>query len=218
MSLCGAELRVSSWGVYVSITLSSAFAQNQPATPDKAVYAERGLWIAAAAAICWTALGLESIVRPVQANYRDALVMAPFVLTTLAFWFMHQVQRSPGTPLERASFYSVMAGSALALAGIVGVQLNQPALAVLGFPWGAVLWAGGLILFGVAAARARVFPSYVGIAIVLLEPGSILTGLALSPIAPLREHGAYTAGVEKGAVLALVSLGFLAVRKKGNSC
>jgi hypothetical protein len=44
-----------------------------------------GSIVAAWAAFAWLALGAESIARPVQVNYRDALWMVPFVLTAIAF-------------------------------------------------------------------------------------------------------------------------------------
>src|SRR4051812_46382074 len=52
---------------------------------------------------------------------------------------------------------------------------------------------------GVATDRPRLGRSF------RLEPGSILTGLALSPIAPLHDRGAYSAGIEKGLALALIA-------------
>ena len=167
-----------------------------------------GSILAAVAAVCWIELGLDSILRPQQIDYRDALWIVPFALTAASFLCMQRAQPRAG----RLGFYSVMAASALTFAGNVGMLTDQPALAKLGFPWGAAVWTIGLILFGIATLKAGVFPRYVGIAIILLEPGSILTGLALSPIAPLHDRGAYSAGVEKGLVMALVSCGFLALR------
>ena len=82
--------------------------------------------------------------------------------------------------------------------------------AFLAFPGGAIIWTVGLIWYGIATWRAGVFPRYVGLALILFEPGSILTGLALSPISPLHDHGAYSAGIEKGAAMALLALGFRA--------
>ena len=107
-----------------------------------------------------------------------------------------------------------MIASALAFAGSIGIQAEQPALAALGFPGGAVIWAVGLMVFGVATLRAAVFPRFVGIALILLEPGSILTGLALAPISPLHDRGSYSAGVEKGLALALVSYGFMILQER----
>lgn len=180
---------------------------------SQAVLTHRGAVIAAFAASCWILFGLESIVRPVQDNLRDAVWMLPFALTAAAFWYVHRVQASPGMPWERAAFHMLMTASALVFCGNAGLVTGHPALAVLAFPWGALLWTAGMLLFGAATWQAAVFPRAVALTIMLLEPGSLLTGLALSPIAPLHERGAYSAGVEKGAALAVVAFGFLAVRK-----
>jgi hypothetical protein len=92
--------------------------------------------VAYAAAACWIALGLESIVRPEQENYRDWLWMLPFALTMLIFYFVHVVQRGAGQNVERAGFYFVMIASGLTVLGNVGVSLEQRTLAVLGLAWG----------------------------------------------------------------------------------
>ncbi len=163
-------------------------------------------WIAALAAACWIALGIDSIVRPQQVNYRDALWMLPFALTAVAFAYVHVAQRAKAQKWEPFAFHFLMIASVLVFLGNVGVLADQPLLAAFSFPWGAILWAVALIGFGIATWKVHVFPAYVGIAIALLEPGSILTGLLLSPIAPLHPRGAYSAGLEKGLVLAIVAV------------
>ena len=159
------------------------------------------------AAVCWIALGIESIIRPQQENYRDLVWMIPFTLTAITFFFVHAVQRSESAVFERVSFYLVIIASALVFLGNIGVSVNEPLLAVLGFPWGAIIWTIGLILFGIATWKTKMLPVYVGLALILLEPGSILTGLALSPISPLHDRGGYSAGVEKGLALILIGFG-----------
>jgi hypothetical protein len=170
--------------------------------------ARRGAVIAGLAATCWVALGLESIVIPAQRNYRDALWFVPFALTLAAFRYMHRLQRSAGVRLECWGFAVTMASMVLVMIGNIGALTNQAAMAVLAFPLGALLWTAALIIFGLGTWRANVFPRYVAAALVLLEPGSILAGLALSPIAPLHPRGGYSAGVEKGAALALIAVAF----------
>jgi hypothetical protein len=179
--------------------------------------AEAGIWVAYAAATCWIALGLESIVLPEQENYRDWLWIVPFGLTMLTFYFVHLAQRGAGQNVERASFYFVMIASGLTVLGNVGVSLEQRTLAVLGFPWGAVLWTVGLIGFGVGTWLAKVLPRYVALTLILLEPGSILTGVLLAPVAPLHPRGGYSAGVEKGLCLALIGMGLQAVLRDRQS-
>ena len=149
--------------------------------------------------------------RPEQENYRDWLWIIPFALTALALYFVHVVQRGAHQNLERAGFYFVMFASALTFLGNIGVSLEQRTLAMFGFPWGAVLWMVGLIGFGVGTWLARVLPRYVALTLILLEPGSIATGLALAPIAPLHNRGAYSAGIEKGLCLVLIGMGLQSV-------
>lgn len=178
-------------------------------------FAAKGANFAFAAAVSWEILGAESIVRPVQVNYRDLLWIIPFAFTAIACWYLHEVQRSRATSFERFSFYTLMAASALALVGNMGAYAAQPTLAALGFPLGAILWTLGLIAFGVATLKLRMLPPYVGVTLILLEPGSILTGLALAPVAPLRDHGAYSAGVEKGLAMAIVGIGLRWLQTRG---
>jgi hypothetical protein len=170
-----------------------------------------GIGVAYAAAGCWVALGLESIIRPEQANYRDWLWILPFSLTILTFYFLHVVQRGTTANMERAGFYFVMVASALTLLGNIGVSLEQRTLATLGFPWGAVLWTVGLVGFGIGTWQAKVLPRYVALTLILLEPGSILTGVLLVPVAPLHPRGGYSAGVEKGLCLAIMGMGLRAL-------
>lgn len=178
----------------------------EPISINIALLAATGSRLAWWAAVSWFALGVESILRPVQANYRDLIWMLPFTLTALAFIYVHYVQRSDSLA-ERIGFYSVMIASTLVFSGNIGLLTDQPMLSVLAFPWGAVLWAVGLIVFGLGTWKAGKLPKYVALALILLEPGSILTGLVLSPIAPLHDRGGYSAGVEKGLALAFIAYG-----------
>jgi hypothetical protein len=186
--------------------LASASAPCASSAEDSRL-AARGACVSFWAAACWIVLGVESIVRPYQENYRDLVWMIPFALTVIALAYLHAVQSSALHRVERAGFYAVMVASALTLVGSVGVLANQALLARLGFPWGALLWTVGLVSFGIGTLAARKVPPLVGITLILLEPGSILTGLALSPIAPLHDRGAYSAGVEKGLALLFIGLG-----------
>lgn len=145
--------------------------------------------------------------RPRQENYRDLFWMIPFGLTPVTFLYTHAVQRSQSARAEQVGFYLVMTASTLASLGNVGLLAGQPILAAFGFPWGALLWMVGLIAFGIGTLKAKALPRYVGVALILLEPGSILTGLALSPISLLHDRGACSAGVEKGLALIFIALG-----------
>ena len=163
--------------------------------------------LATGAAVTWTLLGAESVVRPGQHDERDVVWVVPWLLTAAAFAGLHQRQRRADRRGETWSFRLVLVAMAAVLLGQVGVVLDVAVLKVLGFPLGALLWLAVLIPFGVATVRARVVPRRVGVALALLEPGSILTGLALAPVAGLAERGGYSGALEKGLVLALLAAG-----------
>jgi len=102
-------------------------------------------------------------------NFRDAVWMIPFSLTAAAFIYLHLLQRSRAAMLEAIGFYAVMMASLLAFLGNVGVLTNFPLLAKFGFPWGALLWMAGLIVFGIGTWTARTAPWYVGLPLILLS-------------------------------------------------
>jgi hypothetical protein len=185
---------------------SAAISQN-PATDVSVRNARLGAgvgWISTAA---WVAIGVDSILRPIQDNRRDIFWWLPFGLFVLTLVAVHRAQRWRGLRIERYIYYGLIGASALALLGNVGVMLNNSLLSTMGFPGGAIVFALGLIAFGIATWRARVFPRYVALALILWEPGSIATGLLLAPISPLHDRGAYSAGVWKGLATALIAAG-----------
>ena len=163
--------------------------------------------LAAAAATAWVLLGVDSVLRPGEHDERDVWWVAPWLLTAAALTGLHLRQRRPDRRGERLSFRLVIAAMAAVFLGQVGVVLDVAALKVLGFPLGALLWLAALVPFGVATVRARVVPRRAGIALALLEIGSILTGVVLAPVAGLAERGAYSGALEKGLVLALLAAG-----------
>ena len=91
-----------------------------PPSADASRLAARGSWFAFFAAASWAALGVESIVRPYQENYRDLVWMIPFALTVVALVYLHAVQPSAMLRVERAGFCAVMVASAVTLLGSVG--------------------------------------------------------------------------------------------------
>lgn len=168
-------------------------------------------WISA---IAWVAIGVDSIVRPIQDNRRELYWWIPFVFMIFEIVAVHRVQRGRGLRLERYTYYLVLFASALVLLGNLGLVFNLEALAALGFPGGALVWTVGLIAFGVGTWRARVLPCYAAVSLMLWEPGSIAAGLLLAPISPLRDRGSYSAGLWKGLAVALVALALQQARRK----
>ena len=107
-----------------------------------------------------------------------------------------------------------MVACCLTVLGGVGNVLHNPLLERLGFPAGPVLWTVGLVVYGIASWRIHIFPRYVAWTLILFEPASILTGIALSPIAPLHDRGSYTGGIEKAVAVLILGL---AIRQLGAS-
>ena len=175
-------------------------------------FAKLGVWAGYSGAFCWAAMGVESVLRPWQDNRRDTFWMLPFVLTMFAFYCAHRVQEGR-TKWEAPAFWTVMIASALTFLGSVGLQLNIASLKSLGFPGGAILWMLGLIAFGIGTWKAGVLHRSAALALVLLEPASILCALALSPIAPLLERGAYSGNIGKGAAVAIVASALQRLRR-----
>lgn len=185
------------------------------AAPDPIAGAARaGTLLGMAAAVTWIALGLESTVRGGEMHYRDALWLLPWILTSATFAAVYRVQRERMSPSGRRAAYGLAGAMVLLLVGNLGLALGVDGLAFLGFPVGATLWLLLMIPFGVATVRAGVLPRRVGIAIALLEPGSMLTGLLLSPIAGLYDRGNYSGGIEKGLVVLVVALALSALHRR----
>ena len=135
----------------------------------------------------------------------------------LTIIYVHRVQRSRDLRLERHTFYVVMIAWPLVIIGNLGFVFNIPALASLGLPGGAVVGTVGLIAFGVGTWRARVLPRHVGLGLILWEPGSIATGLMLSPVSPLRDRGSYSAGLWKGLAVAAAAWGMQALSRRSKA-
>ncbi|GAA4467574.1 hypothetical protein GCM10023189_51500 [Nibrella saemangeumensis] len=168
------------------------------------------------ATFSWIALGIESIIHPQQNNIRDLYWMIPFTLTALTFVYLHRLQRSATFLTEQIAFYALMGSMALVWLGNVGLLTDQPLLTIFSFPYGPLLWISALIGYGVVTLKINRLPRYVGWTLILLEPVSLLCGLALSPVAPLLDRGAYSAGVEKGMAVFLVAWGIRSLTRRIN--
>lgn len=153
----------------------------------------------------WIALGVESTIRGGSHTYRDAVWSVPWVLTMVCLVGVYVAQRAQLRRWGRVAFGVLGMAMLLVLAGNAGIVFHIAALRALGFPGGALLWLLVMVPAGVATYRAGVLPRRVGVLLALLEPLSIATGLALSPIAGLYDSGNYSGGIEKGLVVLLVA-------------
>jgi hypothetical protein len=186
---------------------SQMIGMGEPSSVRGKTILQLGYWSGLAAFVTWFAMGVESVLRPFQDNRRELFWPLPFLLTVVAFICMHLVQRRRSRT-EQIGFVIVMIASALMLVGNIGLQLNIHALDFLEAPLGPVIWLVGLAAFGIGILVAGVMPKYAGWAVILLEPVSILSAIALSPIAPLLPRGAYSGNMGKGIALAAVAVGF----------
>jgi len=195
---------------------SSSFSSIEADSVQQSVLREArlGAWFGWISAAAWVLLGIDSIVRPVQDNRRDVFWWIPSFLMMLTIFCAHRVQRSKSLRLELYTFWIVMVAWSLVILGNFGLVFGIPSLLLLGFPGGAVVGAAGLIAFGVATWRAKVLPWFVGLALILWEPGSIAIGLLLAPISPLRDRGSYSAGLWKGFAIAIVAFGLQSVCRR----
>ncbi len=160
-----------------------------------------------AGAAAWFALGLESTVVGGEHHYRDAVWFVPWVLTGLAVAGLYLAQRQRLCRRGRVAFLALAITMLLVLVGQVGVIFDVPALAVLGFPVGALLWLVALVPVGVATWRVGVLPRQVAVLVAVLEPLSIANGVLLAPIAGLYDRGNYSGALAKGAVVLVLALG-----------
>jgi len=154
------------------------------------------------AGIAWTALGLESIVRPEQHNYRDYVMFVPWVLTLVAIVGMHQIQRTQGGRLERWGFAAVAASMTFGALAAIPQAFGQLESS---FAFVAPVWVLGMIVFGIGTSRAGVFPRWVGIALALSEMLTMGAAAAMSPWVPIRDRGSFSGAVAHGVVFLLVS-------------
>ena len=175
--------------------------------------AERGYWWAMAAFVTWFGMGVESILRPIQDNRRDTFWMLPFACTMAAFYYLHEVQRRRSRT-ESISYVVVLIASAMCLLGSIGLQLDIKPLQFFGFPGGPITWLIGLTSFGIGTLLAGAVPKKAGWGLILLEPGSVLAAVILSPISPVRDRGAYSGNVVKGTALLMVALALQAVARR----
>ncbi|MBV9597675.1 MAG: hypothetical protein JOZ87_12515 [Chloroflexi bacterium] len=175
--------------------------------------AERwGSMVAAVAAVTWVGISLESIVRPGEHDYRDGLILLPWVLTMAAFVALHRVQRHRAGFIEKAGFWVAMAMMALTGIGALGMVIGADGLTPLAFPIGPMLWIPSMVAWGVGTARAGVMPPWVGAGLALCQPLTIGLALALSPISPVVERGSYTGALANGLVLAGLAMALYALR------
>ena len=155
--------------------------------------------------VAFLLLGVESTVVAGSHLYRDVVWPVPWVFTMIALAGVYAAQRSALRRWGHVAFGVLAVAMSLVLLGNAGVVLDVETLKTLGFPGGAMLWLVAMVPAGIATYRAGVLPRRVGVLMAALEPLSIVTGLALSPIAGLYDSGNYSGCLEKGIVVILIA-------------
>lgn len=187
-----------------------------PRATNEAAIINVGFWSSVAGFITWSAMGVESILRPIQDNRRETFWPLPFVCTVVAFTCIHLLQRGRSR-FERASWFVVAVGCVLMLLGNIGLQFNIHSLSFLDAPLGPMIFLIALVLFGVGILAAGVLPKSAGWAVILLEPMSIGAAFLLLPIAPMFPRGTYSGNVGKGIALGMIAFAFRALSSRRRS-
>jgi hypothetical protein len=157
----------------------------------------RAAIVALFAGAAWIAVGLDTIVRPDVYTYRDVLILIPWLATGAALVQLQRVQASRAGQLGQVGIWMLVAAIAIGAPGSESAVFGVDWLAA-GAAASIPAFIGGMMLFGIATARAGVLRTRAGVAMALSEPLTMAAGLALSPIAPLADHGAYSGAVVNG--------------------
>ena len=175
-----------------------------PSQVDRPGIARAGYQLATICAALWIALGLDSILRPVEDDRRDAFCLVPIAFTAAVICILHLLHRAPARRLESISFRVLAVSTVLIFGGNIGLLTNTPVLIFFTVPWGILGWSIALLAYGVAVWRARLYPWWMALAIMLLEPLSVIGGLLLAPLSPIHDRGTYSGALAKGlAMLAI---------------
>ena len=183
-------------------------------SPSASRPAAWGAVTAAVAAVLWVAISVESVARPGEHDYRDVLIMLPWVLSMAAFGALHATQRSGARDLERGAYRLVMAAMTATGIGNLGVVLGMKPLGLLAFPLGPLVWIPAMVAWGIGTVRAGVVPRRVGVAIAACQPLTMVLAAALSPLSPVENRGSYTGALANGLALAVIAFALHAIDRR----
>ncbi len=156
--------------------------------------------------IAWCALSLESIARPDPERYRTGLFLIPWVLSAGGIVGLHALQHRDAGRLIRIGFWATISSMLAAAVGTIAYLADVDALRWLEAA-GVVGWTVGMLLLGYATLRARVVPAWAGVALMLAEPATVVTALALSPWVPLQSEGSYSGAIANGIAFLMLGVG-----------
>lgn len=172
----------------------------------------RGSIAAALTGAAWSTASVLSLAVGGPSRYLDIVLIVPIALTLAAAIGLHRVQSEETGRLGRAGFRMLVAGTPMLLVGQIGIVGDLDTVTSTVLPFGMLTWVGGLIVFGIATARARVIPTRYGVAIALSQLFAVLAGIAFSPLVPLSNTGSYTGAIGHGIVWLSVALALRALQ------
>jgi hypothetical protein len=158
------------------------------------------------ASLAWAALSLESIARPDPEDYRSVLFLVPWLLSAAGLAGLHAAQSKRSGRFGKIAFWMTLSTMAALTVGTLAAAAEIDFIERLLFPSGILIWVVGMTALGVAMMRAGVVPRRVGVALILSEPLTILTAVALSPWIPLANEGSYTGTLAHAVVFLVVGL------------
>lgn len=152
---------------------------------------------AAVAGTSWALLAVESIARPQPRVYRTVAWYIPWLATTVAVDRLHRLQSEHSDQMETLGHRLNVAGAPVIAIG------NALSVRPRGGPYAAaaaLTWAAGLVLFGIGTARTGVLARWIGPAIALSQPLTVVAAVAMSRRVPLSPVGSYSGALAHGAV------------------
>jgi hypothetical protein len=160
-------------------------------------------------------LSFDSIARPDPERYRTAIFLVTWLLSAGGIVGLHVLQRGRSGRLGRAGFWATVSAMLVAAAGTAAYLAGADALRWLEAV-GLAGWVAGMLLLGVATVRARVAPAWVGAALILAEPATVLAALALSPWVPLHDEGSYSGAVANGMAFLALGIALRSTRRESD--
>jgi len=130
-------------------------------------------WGALAAMLGGLAAIVEFFVYPLEPTVAEGALLAAYVLTAGGLAGFHALHRGSIGGLGWAGLWIASAGSLLAIVATM-VALAAGTDLDLVHSLGALLLIAGYMLHGVAALRARVLPSWCGLALIVVGPMTVV--------------------------------------------
>lgn len=188
------------------MTAFSTAARRAPAGP---LPIAAGVSLAASA--LWLALGTESIARPGEFGYRDALMLAPFGLSLTSLALLRKLLGEKLGVAAKRGFALAIGSMAIAAVGQVGFLADAKPL-ILFAAVGVTGWILGMAMIGVGLWRTGATPRWLAAALGLTQPLTMALGVALSPWVPLENNGSYSGALVHG--FTWLALGAYLLRQK----